>query len=71
MPSTSVITVSGVASTRSIRSAFKRNAVPESRVSVIIGAPPCALSFVVAVLGRNALPIGNGEGVLSLTRVSA
>ena len=36
LPSTSVTTVSGVASTRSIRSQLRANFVPESRVSVIM-----------------------------------
>ena len=40
---TSTITVSGVASTRSIRSAFRANTDPERRVSEIIaGHHPCA-----------------------------
>jgi hypothetical protein len=39
VPSTSVMTVSGVLSTRSIRSEFRANTEPERRVSVITGAP--------------------------------
>ena len=45
LPSTSVMTVSGVLSRRSIRSAFKTNTEPESRVRLIICAHhPCALA---------------------------
>ena len=39
LPSTSVMTVSGVLSRRSIRSAFKTNTDPESRVRLIMRAP--------------------------------